>query len=405
MFGAPPTAGLSGGGSSAGSAGGVGGADGASPVRPPDGGGGLGLLRPVAKIVRSDRLVGAIAENLSAGNTVILTDVNYEQPLYGEKESIRANVAAKVGDELAGKVINLDHHSAEKAKSTATEIVLENLDRIRAIDGKVVAITNHGDTDSLLSLFLIEQIHSELGDDTRQLFAQAARAGDHGEGDFTAAFEDMPPALRLSLAIEAICAEDNLFPIKLWRIKDDVLDTAIAKATDRALDLIGRARSSIAFLGLREVADLVEKNPTRMSYNLVNDAANGRDVEGVTIHRDDLIPPIVVVDVSVPGRDDFNPLPAYQTALKPAVILIKRNGRIVGIGRNNADADWLNLAGKEGRTSIYERFGMRLKGGAHAGGANVARDAFNTLPDEKDAVWIVRQFIIDSTGETPQDLI
>lgn len=402
---------MGGSGGGAGSANGVGGTDGASPVRPPDEGGGLGLVRPTAKIVRSDRLVGAIAENLSAGNTVILTDVNYEQPLYGENESIRANVAAKVGDELAGKVINLDHHSAERAKSTATEIVLENLDRILAIDGKVVAITNHGDTDSLLSLFLIEQIHNRLNDDTRQLFVQAARAGDHGEGDFTVAFEDMPPALRLSLAIEAICAEDNLFPIKLWRIKDADLDTAIAEAMDRALNLIGTARSSIAFLGTRYVADLVEQNPTRMSYNLVNDAANGRDVEGVTIYREGLNPSfslsIVVVDVSVPGRDDFNPLPAYQTPLKPAVILIKRNGRIVGIGRNNADADWLNLAGKEGRTSIYERFGMRLKGGAHAGGANVARDAFNTLPDEDEAVGIVKKFMIDSTAvdDTPKGLI
>lgn len=344
-------------------------------------------------LARSDLLVGTIAQHLKGGRTVVLLDVNYRMPLYGQTQSIEALVAAQVGASLASQVINLDHHSQELGKLTATEIVFQKLDELRSLGGKIVAVINHGDTDSVSASYIVNNLDHVFAEDEKALLIAAARAGDHSEGDYTLPLRKLPPFMRLCLALDAICSiENQLNLVKLWRIKPEELDQEISRGMGKAYALIRSALAGKQALYLPETEALVKRNPTRASYLLVADTAKKR-IPGVEVHRTLRDYPIVVVDVSLAGRDDFNPLPAYQTPLKPAVILIKRNRKIVGFGRNNDHAAWLDLTGGDRLDSFYSRLDNKYKGGAHAGGANAPLEE---LYEDSAVVMVATRYIEES---------
>ncbi len=344
---------------------------------------------------RSDVLATSIAQALRNGQRVVLLDVDYRAPLFGQEKSIEECVRDELGAahaHLASEIINLDHHTKELSDKTATEIVFENIDKIRSLEGNITILINHGDTDSVISSFVANNIERIYSAEQRQLLIKAARAGDHSEGNFLAEMKDLTPVVRLNLALDQICEEVGLFLRQVWRTEK----RDIKQGMQRLYNLVERALASQQSLYTTETEAIIEKNPVRKSYQVVEDVSKGKDIAGVSIDKSVEGYPIVTVDVTTPGLDNFNPIPAYQASSHPAIMLIVRNGRVVGVGRNNKYSKWLNLMGSDRVESLYTRTAMRLKGGAHAGGANVARDAFETLPSPEEALSIAQQFIRES---------
>lgn len=346
---------------------------------------------------RSEYLAQSIARSLKAGEKVVLLDVDYHSPLFGQQKTIEQSVTEElltlgVRPELASEVINLDHHNKELGDKTSTELVFDNLDQLRNLEGEVTIFINHGDTDSLVASHVANNLDRKFSLEEKKLLVAAARAGDHSEGDFLAPLDSLLPAARLNLALDGIAKEARLEYRNVSRTEEKMILSGI----QNAYQLIEACLQDSRRLYGTEVERLVKNDTGRVSYSLVRDALLGKEIPGITIDNAIEGYPIVIVEVTAPGLQDFNPIPAYQAIPNPALILIARNGRIVGVGRNNTFSPWLNLMGNDNVQSFYERTGLRIKGGAHAGGPNVPREAFDTLPSIPEGMQLAEQFLKDS---------
>ncbi len=348
--------------------------------------------------VRAD-LAKGIAEQLLAGKNVLLLDVDIKAPLFGEKISVAEQVREALGARTAliDNIVNLDHHAAG-CNSTATEEVFSNLAMIRGMEGDVAVVINHGDTDSLISSFVANNADRIFSAAERSLLIAAARAGDHGEGDPFLATDRLAPGVRLNFAMETLCVRGKLELRRVWGTDENLIGSGV----ERTYALLDRVLADSRAVHSTEVSLLIDEHPFRMSYRVIDEAAQGREVPGISIDRSIEGYPIVAVNLSTPGLNDFDPVPAYKTTLRPAILLMVRNDRLVGIGRSNEHKDWLDLSGStNGIVGFYDRVGLRIKGGAHAGGANVARtpEGFASLPTPEEGLVISRQFLADSLSK------
>jgi hypothetical protein len=342
-------------------------------------------------------LAQGIAEQLRAGKHVLLLDVDINAPLFGEKVSIAEQVKAALGGraELMANITNLDHHSGG-SKSTATEEVFANLDKIRSLGGEVSVVIHHGDTDSILSSYVANNADRTYSQEERSLLIAAARAGDHSEGDFVAANDKLTPGVRLNFAIDMLCLTSRLELRRVYGTEDQKIEEGM----QNMYSLIDWVLANARFVHSPDMSKLVEENPFRFSHRLVSEAAQGKNVFGISIDRSVEGLPIVTVNLSTPGYDDFHPISPFKTSLQPAIIILVRNGKMVGVGRNNDFADWLSLTDTEKVKGFYSRTDMRLKGGPHAGGANVARtpEGFATLPTPEEGLRLAQEFLKETAA-------
>jgi|GEM_PF-6313840 hypothetical protein len=346
---------------------------------------------------RPEQLAKTIAEALQSGKTVVV-DVDYQSKLFGDELTLREKVEQELGGEshLADNVINLDHHR-EYQESTATERVFDQLQILRNLEDTVSVITHHGDTDSVLSTYIAGHADRIFSAEEKSLLIAAARAGDHSEGDFLCPTVELAPSIRLNLAIDQLCFENKLPLNKVWGASDEQIRAGFSAA----YTLVEQALASVKSLYSPEVERLIAANAIRSSYFQMRAAIAGDD--SIPIRLAQVAPEgqpesylVALVDASAPGYDNFNPITAYLADPKLTIILFQRGGRVVGIGRNEAFKNWLSLTGSDRVQGFYVRTGGRYKGGAFAGGANVARDKFETLLSPEEGLEIARQFLLES---------